>query len=136
MAKVAAKSINFSYNSVALEDDITSISQDVQQELPAVTALSDAGPRRVVGNYDYSYNLEGNADFAAAQSDATLFGQIGGSGAATAFDPTGAIAGANDPNYDATSVLLESYNIRGGVGQAVGFSAVLQGNSALARNVA
>lgn len=135
MAKQPAKNINFSFNSVALEDDLTSVSLDVKQELPVVTSLADTGPRRVVGNYDYSVSLEGAADFAAAQSDATLAGQIGGSGAAVAFDPTGATAGPNDPNYDSTSMLVESYSIKGGVGQAVTFSATLQGNSALTRAI-
>mgnify|MGYP001591743562 FL=1 len=136
MAKKAAKDINFSLNSVALEDDITSMSQDVKQEVIDVTSFSDAGPRRVVGNYDYSYGLSGADDFASGQSDATIYGLVGSTGVASAFDPTGATAGANDPNYDSTSVVLESYSIKGAVGAAVTFDATVQGNAALARAVA
>lgn len=136
MAKQPAKNINLAYNSVVIEDDISSAALNIKQEVPAVTSFADAGPRRVAGNYDYDLSLEGFPDFASGQSDATIFGQLGGSGAAIAFDPTGASAGANDPNYDATNVLLESYSIKGQVGGAVTFSAGLVGNSALTRAVA
>ncbi len=137
MAKQPAKNLNLAYNSVALEDDLTSAGLDIKVELPVVTALADAGPRRVEGNYDYSVNMEGAADFAAAQSDATLFGRIGNGGAAMGFDPTGAASpAAGDPHYDSTAMLLESYSIKAAVGAAVTFSAVLQGGSALARTVA
>lgn len=136
MAKQPAKNANIAVNAVALEDDVDNFTLDVSQETPVVTALSDSGPRRVVGNYDYGLQLAGGADFAAGQSDATLFGLVGSSGVAMAVDPTGATAGANDPNYDATSVVLEGYSISGQVGGRVDFSSQLRGNSALTRAVA
>ena len=136
MAKQPAKNANIAVASVALEDDANSFNLDVQQELPVVTAFADAGPRRVTGNYDYGLQLGGVADFASGQSDATLFGLVGDAdGGAMAVDPTGASAGANDPNYDSTSVLLESYQISGATGGAVQFSAQLRGNAALSRAV-
>lgn len=135
MAKVSAVSPNISINSVALEDDINNFSLNITQEIPVVTSFADAGPRRVTGNYDYGLDISGVADFAASQSDATLHGLIGSSGAAMAVDPTGASAGSNDPNYDSTSVVLESYSISGATGGAVEFSASLQGNAALSRAV-
>lgn len=136
MAKQPAKNVNIAVNSVALEDDIDNFSLDVTQEVPTVTSFADAGPRRVTGNYDYGLKMDGKADFASGQSDATLFGLVGSTGVAQAVDPTGATAGANDPNYDATSVVLESYSISGQVGGAVQFSAQTKGNSALSRAVA
>ena len=115
---------------------MSSGSLDITQETPVVTSLADAGPRRVVGNYDYSQSYELFPDFASAQSDATLFGLIGSVGVATTFDPTGATAGANDPNYDSTSSVLETYSIKAAVGGPVTGSAKLNGNSALSRAVA
>lgn len=135
MAKVAAKAADITVNSVALEDDVTGFSLDVTQELPVVTSLADAGPRRLAGNYDWGLNLDGNADFAASQSDATLFGLIGSAGVALDLEPTGNNAGTDDPNYGGT-VLLASYSVAGQVGGAVTFRAALQGGSALARAVA
>jgi hypothetical protein len=136
MAKVPAKDVNISINSVALEDDIDNFVLGIDQELPPVTALADAGPRVVTGNYDYGLDIDGAADFASGQSDGTLFALIGSAGVAMAVDPTGDAAGANDPNYDATLVCLASYKLSGAVGQRVSFAAGLKGNSALARTVA
>ena len=137
MAKVAAKSINLSIATVAIEDDADNVSLNIDQETPVVTSFADAGPRRVVGNYDYSLDVSGAADFASGQSDATIFGQIGDAdGAAMALDPTGTSAGPNDPNYDSTSVVLSSYKISGAVGGRVDFSATFQGAAALSRAVA
>ena len=135
MAKVAAKAANILI-SVALEDDIDSFSLNITQETPVVTSFADAGPRRVVGNYDYGLDVSGTPDFTAAQSDATLFGLIGSSGVAMGVDPTGVAVDANNPHYDAASVVLSSYSINAAVGGACKFSASLQGNSALARTVA
>ena len=136
MAKQAAWRANLSVNSVALEDELTSIDLKVEQETIVVTGFSNTGPERVVGNYDYSHSLAGNFDGAASQGDATLFALIGSSGVAVNFDPTGASAGANDPNYDATSAVLKSYSIKAAVGAAVTYAAELEGNSALARSTA
>lgn len=135
MAKLAAKNINFSVNSVAIEDELTSIDQNLTQEVISVNGLSSVGPERVVGNYDWNYSLNGNADFAASQGDATLWALIGSAGVATAFDPTGTTAAADHPNYDATATVLESRTISGGVGAAVTYTASLQGASALTRDV-
>lgn len=134
MAKKPARAINVAVNSVALEDEITSVSLDIKQEIPQVDGLSSTGPERVVGNYDYGMSLEGSHDGAAGQGDATLHALIGNSGVAVAFDPTGNAAGTDDPNYDAAGMVLESYSIKGQVGGAVTYSAQLQGNGALARN--
>lgn len=136
MAKQPAKNVNIAVNAVALESHVDSFTLSVEQETPEVTSFNDSGPRRVTGNYDYNLELGGSADFAAGQSDATLYGMLGSAGVAMAVDPTGATAGPNDPNYDAASVVLESYEISGSTGQAVKYKASVQGNSALARNVA
>lgn len=135
MAKQASRNLNYTLNSVSIEDDMTSATLSVEQETPEVTSFADAGPRRVAGNYDWTVEIGGNPDFAASQSDATIFGLVASSGVTSAFDPTGATAGTNDPNYDGT-VLLSSYSISAAVGGAVEFSASLVGGSALTRAVA
>jgi hypothetical protein len=137
VGKISSKLINLTVATVAIEDELTSVSLDIKQEVPVVTGLSDAGPRRVVGNYDYSLSGEGAADFAAAQGDATLFGLVGAAAAKpVGFDPTGGVVGASDPHYDSTDMMLESYSIKGAVGAGVTYSFALQGAAALARTVA
>lgn len=132
MAKRASWAANYTLNSVSIEDELTSIDLKVEQETFKVDGFSNAGPERVVGNYDWSESLAGNADFASGQGDATLFGLVGSSGVAAGFDPTGTTAGANDPNYDGT-VVLKSYGIKAAVGAAITYSAELEGASALTR---
>jgi hypothetical protein len=136
MAKQPSKNLNVTVNSVALEDDLSGASLKIDQQTPDSTSLSDAGPRRVVDNYDYTMSLDGTADFAAAQSDATLFAMLASAGVATAFEPTGGSVGASDPHYDSASMVLGSYSIDVKIGQATKFSAELRGNAALARSVA
>ncbi len=135
MAKQPAINVNIAINTVAVEDDVDSFTLNLTQEAPVTTSLSNVGPRRVTGNYDYSLDASGAADFASGQSDATIFDLIGDTGKAVAVDPTGEGAGAGDPNYDSTSV-LSSYSISGSVGGRIDFSTTLQGTSALARTVA
>lgn len=135
MAKFSGKALNVTLNSVAIEDDMNDSTLNVTQETPEVTSFADAGPRRVVGNYDYTFAMSGFPDFASGQSDATIYGLVGSSGVSIGWDPTGASAGTNDPNYDSTSVVLTSYSISASVGGAVEFSAEVAGNAALTRSL-
>ena len=136
MAKLAAKATNITIDGVTLEDDIDNWSLTVTPEVPVVTALSDAGPRRVVGNYDFSLDISGAADFAAAQSDATLYNLCSdAAGGPMGVDPTGVAADASNPHYDST-VMCSSYKISGAAGGRVDFAATLVGAAALARTVA
>jgi hypothetical protein len=135
MARRAAKDLNVTLNSVAIEDELNKASQKIKQELPVVTAFADAGPRVVAGNYDYTYELGGSADFAASQGDATIFALINSAGVSLGVDPTGATAAAGDPNYDST-VCLSEYTLEFATGGAAQYSVTLQGNSALTRAVA
>ena len=141
MAKKAARSANFSINAVAIEDELSSVSLSIEQETPVVTALGSTGPERVVGNYDWTHEVAGAWDGAASQGDATIQAMIGltggtgsGGGRATTFDPTGAAAGTNDPNYDGGSAVLGSYTITAALGAAVTYSATLLGDSTMVRN--
>jgi len=136
MAKMPSKTADIVIGTTSFEEFTTDISQEVTQALPVTTCFADAGPRRVAGNYDFGYSLAGVADFAAAASDIVLHALVGATGAHSLFDPTGTSAAGDNPNYDTTSgVLLESYNIQVGVGEAVTYDATLKGTAALARNV-
>lgn len=132
MAKRGSSSINFSFNSVAIEDELNSITQNLTQETTNARGFSSTAPEIIVDGYTYDYSLGGNADFAASQGDATIFGMLGASPAATAFDPTGATAGTDDPNYDATAA-LGSYSISGATGSPITYSATLVGSGTLTR---
>lgn len=132
MAKKAARALNVTLNSVAIEDELNQFQLQVTQENPVVTAFADDGPRVVPANYDWNMSGGGSSDFAASQGDATLFGMLGSAGVTIGADPTGASAATNDPNYDGT-VVLSNYQLSFQNGQAAQYSFQLQGTSALAR---
>ena len=135
MAKRGASSINFTLNSVAIEDELNSTTMNVNQEVVNVRGFSSLAPEKVTDGYDWNHSIGGNADFAASQGDATIFAMLSAAAVAAAFDPTGATAATNDPNYDG-NVLLGSYSISGSTGGAITYSATLEGTGALARTVA
>ena len=136
MARIAARTLNVSVNSVAVEDELNSFDLSVDQELPVVTSFADAGPREVAANYDWKASGGGSADFAGSQGDATYFAMLGSSsGVALDVDPTGTTAGADNPHYTGT-VHLSSLKLSWKTGAAATYGVDLQGNSALTRAVA
>lgn len=138
MSKRAAKATNIALATVAMEPYIANASLDFTQEAPDVTALSDAGPRVVIGNYGFGVSMDGAADFATGLQDATMFGMVSTTAVkALAFDPTGSTAAdADNPHYDATDVVLTAYSIKSAVGAAVTYSFAATGNSSMTRAVA
>lgn len=135
MARIAGKDVNFSFNSVALEDQMDNIEQTTEVDLPEVTAFADGAPEFAEGMADTKISISGPNDFGSGELDATVFGQIGSGEAAFDHSPTGNAAGANDPHYTGNA-LVKSYKIsadvRGRVDQATEF----QVNGATTRAVA
>jgi len=135
MARIAAKNTNFSYNSIAIEDELHTVEMTVEVNLPEVTAFGDSAQEFVEGLYGGRFTLDGYADFVASQGDATIFGQIGSGEAAFDFDPTGTSVGANAPHYTGNA-LVRRYTVRAEIAAAATYSAELQVNGALSRDVA
>ena len=135
MARIAAKVANFSYNSVAIEDELHTIEMTADVNLPEVTAFADSAQEFVEGVYGGTFRLDGYADFVASQGDATIFGQIGSGEAAFDYDPTGTSVGANAPHYTGNA-LVKRYTVRSEVGGAAQYSAELQVNGVVTRAVA
>jgi hypothetical protein len=135
MARIHAKNANFSFDGVSIEDELNSIEMSVDNPLAEVTALADTGAAFVEGGAPNSkFSIGGAADFAASQGDATIFGAIGQGDQAVIFQPTGNSPNTNDPNYTA-NVLVASYKVSCDVGSGVQYSADLQVNGAVTRDV-
>jgi|TARA_Y100000310_G_scaffold2728_1_gene3540 hypothetical protein len=134
MARIAGKNADFSYNSVAIEDELNTLEMSVDNNLPEVTAFGDDGAEFVEGLPNSSFSLSGSADFAASQGDATIFTQIGSGEAAYIYQPTGGAAGANDPNYTGNA-LVSNYTITSDVSGSASYSATLQANGKPTRAV-
>lgn len=72
MAKISAHGTRVYLDQYDLSGYLNSSEQNVDQETPVVTCFSDTGPRRVVGNYDYSHNDLGFFDGTTLTYDAIV----------------------------------------------------------------
>ena len=134
MARQAGKAADFSFNSVAIEDELSSISQTTDVNLVEVTAFGDAATTFVEGLPTSNYSVTGSFDPAASQGDATIFTRIGSGAATASFETTGATAGTNAPVYSG-SAFVSSYSITSDVGGSTSYTADFQVSGALSRAV-
>ena len=141
MGRVHGKNANFSYNAVAMEDELDSIIQTATVPKADITAFNDAWQNVLAGKKSVATEVAGTLDPAAGAGDATLFAGIGAGPLSTIFDPTGSGPGANDPEYQCTlsgltGALVKSYRITLPVGERAGYSATLQHSGSTTRAVA
>lgn len=73
MSKLASNLVRVYLDEFDVSGQIGSVALDLKQETALVTTLADAGPRRVVGNYDHSFKHTGFFDGAAAGYDSQVF---------------------------------------------------------------
>lgn len=136
MSKIRSSRANYSIGGTAVEANVRTLNRNIEQPEIDVTGLGDTGPRSLIDNFRWGTDLDGANDFAAGGIDSILFGLVGDEdGAATILQPTGAGAGANDPNYTGSEV-LRSYQMSFGVGGAASYRASLAGSTTLTRAVA
>ncbi len=134
MARIHGENANYTLDSLAIEDELSQIDQEITQDTAEVTAFGDVAQEFVEGKYGWTHQLAGAFDGAASQGDAKLFSMFGAGEKAVGFDPTGASAATNDPNYDG-NVLVTQYGISAPVNGPVTYRASLLGNGVLTRAV-
>ena len=133
MARTHGKESNFSFNSVAIEDELNSITMNATVAESEVTAFSDTYQNFIAGKKGVSFDVAGTLDLATSQGDATIFDHIHTtSGPKTlVFDPDGAGPDSTSPEYTCTSsgltgAICSSYTITLPVGGAATYSATFQ----------
>jgi hypothetical protein len=134
MARQSGKSADFSFNSVAIEDELTNITQTTDVNIVEVTAFGDSAGTFTEGLPTSNYSIRGFLAPSASQGDATIFTRIGSGSATASFETTGAVAGTNAPVYSG-SAFVSSYSITSDVGSASTYTADLQVSGALSRAV-
>ncbi len=135
MARLHAEATNFGLNSIQLEDELNSVDLNIDRDVPEVTAFADAAKAHVAGKYGWAMEIAGSADFAASQGDDTIFTSLAAAASVpVAYDPTGEVAGVDDPNYDG-SAFVEKYSISSRVTEGVSYRATLRGDNVLTRAV-
>ena len=80
MAKGPAKSVAVYFDEFALSGYLNATDQTITPETPVTTCLSDAGPRRLVGNYDVGHSDQGLMDTTDDSYDEQLFTAMGEAG--------------------------------------------------------
>ena len=143
MARTHGKDSNFSFNGVAIEDELNSVTMNVTVAETEVTAFNDAYGNFLAGKKSVSVDVAGmlDADF-ASDGDATIFDHISlTSGPKTlVFDPDGAGPDTNSPEYTCTSsgltgAICSSYSISLPVGGAATYTATFQCSGSTTRAV-
>ena len=133
MARTHGKDSNFSFNGVAIEDELNSVTMNASVAESDVTAFADVYQNFLAGKKNVTFDIAGSLDMAASQGDATIFDHITlTSGPLTlVFDPDGAGPDTNSPEYTCTSsgltgALVTNYSITLPVGGAATYSASFQ----------
>ena len=142
MARTHGKDSNFSFNSVAIEDELNSVTMNAAVAESDVTSFADVYQNFLAGKKNVTFDISGSLDMTATQGDATIFDHITlTSGPKTlVFDPDGAGPDTNSPEYTCTSsgltgALVTSYSITLPVGGAATYSASFQCSGATTRAV-
>ena len=142
MARTHGKDSNFSFNGVAIEDELSSITMNATVAEAEVTAFADVYSNFLAGKKTVTFDVSGSLDMAASQGDATIFDHLTlTSGPKTLiYDPDGAGPDTNSPEYTCTSsgltgALCTNYTINLPVGGAATYSATFQCSGSTTRAV-
>ena len=142
MARTHGEDSNFSFNSIAIEDELNSITMNATVAESDVSAFSDVYQNFLAGKKNVTFDIAGSLDMAATQGDATIFDHLTlTSGPKTlVFDPDGAGPDTNSPEYTCTSsgltgAICSSYSISLPVGGAATYSATFQCSGSTTRAV-
>ena len=93
MARAHGKDADFSFDSVALEDELSSVSLNFTVPEADVTAFADSYQNFLAGKPTATIDISGFADLASSQGDATIFGELGLEGEEWDFEPDGTVGG-------------------------------------------
>ena len=143
MARTHGKDSNFSFNGVAIEDELNSITMNASVAESDVTAFSDSFQNFLAGKKNVTFDVSGSLDPAfSGGGDATIFDHVTlTSGPKTlVFDPDGAGPDTNSPEFTCTSsgltgAICSSYSISLPVGDAASYTATFQCSGSTTRAV-
>ena len=121
MARAHGKDADFSFDGVAIEDELSSVSLNFSVPEADITSFSDAYQNFLAGKPTATYDIAGFADLAASQGDITIFGELGLEGEEIDFEPDGSTG------YNGFAIVT-SYSITSTVGGPITYSASFRHN--------
>jgi len=140
VARTHAKDANFSFNSVAIEDEVNTIQLTFDVNEGDATAFADAYQVPIAGKSSAVTEIQGTVDPAVSQGVDTLFDARIDGVKTTVYDLTGSGPNTDDPEYTSTAsgltgALFSSLRITYNVGDAARYVATLQHSGPLTRAV-
>ena len=117
MAKIVLTDAKITINSVILSSSISSVTLDTKEDVIETTGFGAAGgaKTRVGGLLDNSVTFEFFQDFAASNTEATIYPLIS-TVVPIVVQPTSAVVGATNPTYSFNAVVSEWSPLKGGIG--------------------
>jgi len=121
MARVHGKNADFSFDSVALEDELNSVTLNFSVPSAEITAFDDAYGNFLAGKPAAAMDVAGAWDAAGGAGDVTIFGELGLEAEEWDFEPDGSTG------YNGFAIVT-SYSITASVDGPVTYSASFQHN--------
>ena len=121
MARTHAKNVDFAFDSVALEDELNTVTMDFTVPPADITAFSDAYGNALAGKPTATLTVGGSLDPAGGGGDITIFGELGLEAEEYDFEPDGT-TGYNGFGF------VTAYSITATVDQAIAYTMSLQHN--------
>lgn len=125
----------FSINAVDMSDHVKQITLNYKAEIHDKTAMSALSRARISGLKDWDVRVELHQDYAAGETDATLFGIVGTS-VAIEIRPTSAAVGATNPKFTGNGIVQDYPPVAGSVGELAMAAITVLGNGVLTRATA
>ena len=121
MARTHGKDADFSFDSVALEDELNSVTLNFSVPETEVTAFADSYQNYLAGKPTATIDISGFADLASSQGDATIFAELGLEAEEWDFEPDGTTG------YNGFAICT-SYSISSTVGGPITYNASFRHN--------
>ena len=116
MSTFMLSNASITINSVDLSSYVTSVTLSQSADNLEDTAMGDTSRSYIGGLKSGSVDIEFNADFAAAKTEATIFPLVGTS-TAVVIKPVDASVSVTNPSYSFNAVVTEWDTLNGSVGE-------------------
>ena len=117
MAKIILTDASITVNSVSVSTLSNSVTLTFEKDSVEVTAFGDAGHKFTGGLQNNSCEMTLFQDFAASQTDATIYPLVGVP-IVVVIKPTSSAVGATNPSYTLTDTMLVSHTpVAGAIGE-------------------
>jgi len=125
MARVHGKDADFTFDSIAMESWLNSVTLNFTVPEAEITAFSDVYQNYLAGKPTAQVTIDGSWDSAASGPDETIFAELGLDAEEWDFEPAGSTG------YDGFAI-VNSYSITAAINAPVSFSASFRHNGGAA----